>query len=1352
MGFGVGVKLDEKKVSQVKNEFNKLLKDMQAIADKNIIDIKVQNANNQINNMNKSLGQTNTHFKTLGASVQSIGKFFLKWYGTSQAILLVIREIKEGLEFINNMDIKASNISMITGMDKSQVQGYIKEWNNMAITLKTTTDAVVDSQEQFLRAGQSINDANRNTETNIKLSRIAGDSASETADSLIKLSNAYELNADQLEKYANMVAYLDSATATNTKALNQSVTYAAQAAQNTGTSLEFLLGMISTVQEKSKMGAEAIGRNFRSMFLNIQKIQTGKDIEGLSKLEDALNKQGIALRKSKKEWRDSELVMKDIMATWGKMDGVTKSTITQYLAGKEQAESFLTVMNNASRVQENYNNALGATNNLNDKYKEHLNSSQGAIDEMKSSMQKLYINTINGGFIISIAKATTILINFVDKIGVANIAIIGLTVHLIKMLTTTKVAETLGTWILGLTNVAASMTTLKLAIGGVTAIIGIVIAGFVALSNHLRKQREEAEALANEYKNVKKAIEEVNVEEQKMAYEELQKKQQKVFEMMQKVKDYSTDLNDTYGAGGMHAQDELNDYINDLEKAGYTINRMTGEIRELSIVTANMNVDKQIQDIKNQTEARAKEIDSIVGLMNRYNELDSIQNKSKDNQSEMSRIAQELQKSYKDLDIAMDSNGSYYIKNKKLISDKIVALNDEKGLIQTTAQIEIQSTQDRLVMNYEYTTITIGQARQRISVYQAEMESIMALNQAWNTKGMMDDNFDWAKYKKYKMLQNEIQKLQDKINSKVSDVYGNVPSYGGNSGNYTPKDGGKTGTSSNTKQNIEDISIETDRYYKLNNALNRVITSLDLLKQQESQMIENNRDKNNILEQEIDLLEQKKDLYVQLQQEQQKEALEGRQGLNLPGLRNFFKGTKINVTEGFQFDTKTAEILNMDLLEKLVSQANKLTGDAKKKAIDRVKEVETAVKNYNDLIKKLFGDTVVQLGSLDKEIADITQTIQDSVEKAARDYLEAQKKLDEAVLKQKEQQLKQDIEDLEKSIYGTTQEEYEKLAQNRIDAIKAQIDALEKSNDLEKESEERQKRLVEIQELKNKLANVQNEKNVQELTQKSDGTYDFTYVADQNEIDNIQKDISEKQQSLADWEQENTLKRQKESLEAQIRYEEKLMETKKLSYEQQKGALEEKLQKEKDAFDAHYADMDILVQQHMDTLKTTYGNKWDEIIVVIQEKLKVAESEYQRIMSVLASAQQAQAAISAMAGGGGVASGGRNYTPVRGSYAEGGTVDFTGFTAVHGSNVNAETIFNAKDSKKLYDLIHNVSATDIAKYMFKNINLNIPKFNQTANKQPTQQTYNVTLNCDNIRDGQDVIDTLKSLPRLVMQP
>lgn len=65
---------------------------------------------------------------------------------------------------------------------------------------------------------------------------------------------------------------------------------------------------------------------------------------------------------------------------------------------------------------------------------------------------------------------------------------------------------------------------------------------------------------------------------------------------------------------------------------------------------------------------------------------------------------------------------------------------------------------------------------------------------------------------------------------------------------------------------------------------------------------------------------------------------------------------------------------------------------------------------------------------------------------------------------------------------------------------------------------------------------------------------------------------------------------------------------------------------------------------------------------------------------------------------------GGNYTSVK-KYALGGVSDFTGIAQLDGSPTSVETVFNAKDGKKLYDLVH--STDDLVNMVYNNISENV---------------------------------------------
>ena len=103
----------------------------------------------------------------------------------------------------------------------------------------------------------------------------------------------------------------------------------------------------------------------------------------------------------------------------------------------------------------------------------------------------------------------------------------------------------------------------------------------------------------------------------------------------------------------------------------------------------------------------------------------------------------------------------------------------------------------------------------------------------------------------------------------------------------------------------------------------------------------------------------------------------------------------------------------------------------------------------------------------------------------------------------------------------------------------------------------------------------------------------------------------------------------------------------------------------------------------------------------------------------------------------GLAAGALRGLDIYGSHAKGGVADYTGLAMLHGTKQRAETIFNAADSKKLYDLVHGTPSliANIAKQAGQ-----IAGFNST-------KVSNTNANSINVNIGQVVANNPQELTR-----
>lgn len=201
------------------------------------------------------------------------------------------------------------------------------------------------------------------------------------------------------------------------------------------------------------------------------------------------------------------------------------------------------------------------------------------------------------------------------------------------------------------------------------------------------------------------------------------------------------------------------------------------------------------------------------------------------------------------------------------------------------------------------------------------------------------------------------------------------------------------------------------------------------------------------------------------------------------------------------------------------------------------------------------------------------KAVQDNTKELATKVVEAQKELAQKELDSEEKALNAYIE----------------RKQSKIDGLQEEIDLLEKKNDEENESEERQKRLLAIEEARQKLTNVQNERNTRILVGD-----EWQWVANPNDVADAQKSLKSLEEEYIQWEEDIDLKHKKSSLEAEIQHQQDLIDTKQKAFE-----------KEKELFDEQWKNIDTLSTQ----LLEKYGTNIDSAVSILSEKLVSLNAE-----------------------------------------------------------------------------------------------------------------------------------------------
>ena len=328
--------------------------------------------------------------------------------------------------------------------------------------------------------------------------------------------------------------------------------------------------------------------------------------------------------------------------------------------------------------------------------------------------------------------------------------------------------------------------------------------------------------------------------------------------------------------------------------------------------------------------------------------------------------------------------------------------------------------------------------------YNAKVKAVQReyLDLKYSIKDMDAGQVDPAVYKQLQDLNNSIQNWYQ-TNKDVTNYFESIStSFGGVSGalnqaaaaagaaigsagsgsggsSSKPSSSGGSGGSS-TQREVEDMESLVDRYYQLNDAINKVTKALDKNREKQ-ETVKTKSEYTKLINEEIKLINDEVKALKKLQKEQQKE-------------RNEIKATLSS--NGFKFD-KDGNITNYaDRLKKLTDYANSITDPDKKESVQKqVQAIADLIERYTELEDTVLPETSLEIENLKNEIEEINKEFEENtklIEQLGDRYFDVMSK----------------IADVDNALAKNEQAQGTATGQEKLDLMKEEIDLLKQKQQL----------------------------------------------------------------------------------------------------------------------------------------------------------------------------------------------------------------------------------------------------------------------------------------------------------------
>lgn len=370
----------------------------------------IKNTTEAINNQNLALNRQTT----------SLGKAFRQFSIYAIALRTVKKALNEATKTIREIDRALTEQAMVTGLTRKQTYGLLKDYQDMASRLGTTTKEVSSTMTQFLRQGRSINESLKLTEAAVSAAKVAGISAADSINYLTTAINGFRLSADDAMKVSDKFAAVAASAATSYEEIAIALSKVAAQANLAGMSIDYTTALLTKGIETTREAPETIGTALKTVIARMRELSDyGETLGGdtdINNVESQLAYIGIALRDNNGELRSTEDVLNELGGKWDELNANQQAAIAKALAGTRQQSRLIAMMSDYEHVielQEIAERSQGATMAQMATYMEGMDA---ALNKVNVAWEKIISTITDSDVIISLVDTFAALLENINSI------------------------------------------------------------------------------------------------------------------------------------------------------------------------------------------------------------------------------------------------------------------------------------------------------------------------------------------------------------------------------------------------------------------------------------------------------------------------------------------------------------------------------------------------------------------------------------------------------------------------------------------------------------------------------------------------------------------------------------------------------------------------------------------------------------------------------------------------------------------------------------------------------------------------------------------------------------------------
>lgn len=351
-------------------------------------------------------------------------------FGLAARVLNTARkEIQQVYQNILKLDEAMTNLRIVTGSNTEQAKSMMNTYNDLAMQLGTTTQAVAQSAAEWLRQGYSVSEANELIKSSTYLSRLGFMDMSQSVTALTSVMKGFRIEAADSMDIVDKLTQLDAKYATTAGDIATALSRTSAVAREAGLDLDQTAAALTTMIDVSQQDASSVGNAFRTILARYGNVKAtaftslvgdSDDIDdangSINDTEKVLGAIGIKIRSSAGDMRDFYDVMDELAEVYPTLDEVSRNAVATALGGTRQRNLLSIMIQNWSQVKESQEEAEKAQGTAARKMQAYNESVAYSINQLSTAWEGFTQKLEASGAVKTFFTGLTAIIENLDHI------------------------------------------------------------------------------------------------------------------------------------------------------------------------------------------------------------------------------------------------------------------------------------------------------------------------------------------------------------------------------------------------------------------------------------------------------------------------------------------------------------------------------------------------------------------------------------------------------------------------------------------------------------------------------------------------------------------------------------------------------------------------------------------------------------------------------------------------------------------------------------------------------------------------------------------------------------------------